>query len=817
MNTSDWTATGTRTGRARLTPGQLWQVPTFVIGLAAFLAVAASSPVRRPPEWWQFDATVAALRQGLLRPQEDPANLVRLAENALLQVHRFGDRAAEVHFLTGSVYYRQAVAGPPAAARDRWLRAAEHLEQAAQLGPDERDVPALQYRLGRSLYAVGRDVPRALELMARAADRGAEQPLAACHLLVQAYLQLPVPDLDEALTASRKVIELTDDRDVDALAQARIAHAELLLRKEQRGEAIKELARVSAKASRPLRLKARLWQAHFSEQEGLWDRALAVWQELRADAAHVPGGPARVKYAVGWCCAQRDPPDFDRAAKAWQEALRLGGLEGQAAGLRLGGLKLFGPTPDAPGGVDAWRQALAAVKSPADYRNPYLEMAEVRGLFDQALGLFHDLQDYEKMRVVAELYGKVAPPGLAEEKMAQAAEAQARKLQADAKAPAQEVQTQYRQAAEDYQRAAQARSDKARFDALWHSARCFLEANDHDRAADLLAQLDRIDQEDARLAHGWYLLAEARRAAGKKEAARAAYLRAMQYAATPFAARARYEVAADEVAKQNWKAAEEILQPNLVGAAPDADALQKSLYQMAWVQLQKQDLGRALFYLKKATGNYPNNPKAVLMRGQLAECYRRLADEEFAKEVQQRQALVGDWPDDKKQEAEERIRNYQDARRKWLREAAGTYQALADDLRERGRQRPLTEFEAVLSRRSLLGLAECRHDLGEFIEALHEYQALLQQHRARIETLIACERIVQLRDFVPKADFLPPAALREIAAAAREAVARAGEDLKAMDPAAPEFQGERVWSWQRWQLWVVAEQKRLAAAGGAVQ
>ena len=60
------------------------------------------------------------------------------------------------------------------------------------------------------------------------------------------------------MQVSRKIVELTDDRDAEGLAQARLAHAGLLLRKDARAEAIKELDRIGARAPEALRLKARL-------------------------------------------------------------------------------------------------------------------------------------------------------------------------------------------------------------------------------------------------------------------------------------------------------------------------------------------------------------------------------------------------------------------------------------------------------------------------------------------------------------------------------------------------------------------------------
>jgi tetratricopeptide (TPR) repeat protein len=804
MSTTGHTAAGARVGRARLTPGQLWQVPTFLAGALAFLAVALSAPVRRPPEVWQFDGAVIALRQGLQRGQ-DPDSLAALAETALAQVYHFGDRAAEVYFLAGSAFYRQARVRPPAQCCELWARATEHLEKAQQLGVEERDQPALEFRLGWALYQQGRDIPRALELMTRSAERGAENPLDGYQLLVQAQMKLTPPDLEAALAASRKVIEMTDDRDADGLAKARLAHAELLLRKDLRAEVVQELDRVGPKVSRPLRLQARLLQVRCCEQEGLWAKALAVWKGLLPDAAFVPGGRARVLYAIGWCNVQLDPPDEVHAAQAWEETLKLGGPEGQAAGLRLGGLRLFGSSPDAARALEAWRQALGPVGAQADYRNPYLELAEVRSLFERALTLFADLQDYDRMRAAAEQYAKLAPPGLAQEKVAQASEAQAKKLQADAKAPVEEVRTHYRQAAEAYEQAAKDRPDKEGFAALWRSARCFLEAHDTARAAVVLTQLDRLDQGDARLAEGWFLLAEAYRAAEQPDKARPAYLRSMQYAATPFAARARYQLALEAADRKDWKAAEDILQPNLAALAGDREAHEKSLYQMAWVQLQKQDFGRASFFLKQATGRYPNNPRALLVRGELAECYRRLADQAYRTEQEQRQTFGPDLSEEK----QDVLRHHQETRRKWLREAAAVYQALADEVRERKRQRKLTDLEDVLARRATLGLAECHHDLGEFREALRLYLGLVRGHRAKIETLIACERLIQLQDLAQKTDLLPDDGRRELAEAVREALPQAQADLAGMNKDSHDFRGDNVWSWQRWQQWLTVEQKRL--------
>jgi tetratricopeptide (TPR) repeat protein len=784
-------------------------VPAFLVGLSALLTVAASTPIRPPAERWRFENSLGTLRQGLKR-NEDPNALVALAETALTQVHRFGDRAAEVHFLAGSAYYRQALIYPAALARDAWPRVIEQLEEALQLGVDEEDVAPLQYRLGRALLSLNRDVPRALELMARSADRGAENKLAAYQELADAYLKLAVPDIDAALDASHRVIDLTDEREVDTLAQARLALAELLLRKEQRLDAIRELERIGPPASRPLRTKARLLQVRTCESEGQWAQALAAWQELLADATEVPGGRARVQYGIGWCSAHLERPDFDRAKHAWRDALQLGGEAGQAAGLRLGGLRLFGPKPSVDRGIDAWQRALESTQAPADYRNPFLSLGEARALFDHAIEMLAEEQEYEKMRAVAELYRKLASDGQAELKVAEAAEAQARKRRTDPNTPpTEDLRAHFLDAGECLLRAAQARPGKERADLFGHSFRCFLEANNVDRAAEVLVQLDGLDRDDPRLAEGWYLLAETSQASQQWSKAEQAYHRCMQYATTPFAAQARYQLALNVAEKRNWKQAEEILQPNLLSADLDRDAHEKSLYQMAWIKFQQRDFDRALFFLEQATGRYANGPRVLLARSQIAECHRRLADQAYDKEQAfWKEKANSAFSEEDKLQIDEMIFHQREMRRGRLREAAKVYQALIDELLERQRAHELSDLESLLSRRAMLGLAECCHDQGMYLEALRLYQSLVQKHRARIETLIACERLVQLRDLDAKVDLLAPDGRREVIASARSALILAQSDLANMRPEAADFQGAGVWTWQNWQQWIAAELAR---------
>src|SRR5262245_11052022 len=105
--TTATTQPGSKVGRARRNPGQLWQVPMFLIGVLAIVGVAVSAPWRQTPQEREVDQLVLKLRQGLDN-NESADVLVAQAENLKLRLTNFPPRSAEGNFLIGSAYYRQA-------------------------------------------------------------------------------------------------------------------------------------------------------------------------------------------------------------------------------------------------------------------------------------------------------------------------------------------------------------------------------------------------------------------------------------------------------------------------------------------------------------------------------------------------------------------------------------------------------------------------------------------------------------------------------------------------------------------------------------
>src|SRR5262249_55623954 len=248
----------TKLGRASRTLGQLWQVPTFLIGALASTVAALTARLRREGTSPELDGALSQLRTVLSAKRDKLDALLPVADDVLMRVTHYPHKSGEAHFLAGMLYMRITDDQPMEKAAPLRARALAHLDEAFSRGVGDADQPALQFRLGQLLYQKG-DMRRAIPLLARSVDQQPlEQRPAAYGMLVQGYLKLPRPDVDAALGANQKQLDLLVEE--HALGQAWLLRAELLVKNGRRQEALKTLGNISAKAPRDLRVPARLLQ-----------------------------------------------------------------------------------------------------------------------------------------------------------------------------------------------------------------------------------------------------------------------------------------------------------------------------------------------------------------------------------------------------------------------------------------------------------------------------------------------------------------------------------------------------------------------------
>ena len=304
--------------------GQLWQAPLFVVGLIAFIVTAINASERQDHILAAFQADLTNLRRMLTIDEEPSAAFLEKANALLESVDRFPQKAGEIHFVVGSAYFRvakqraallakkESPSGSENAALKRFLvddsqRHGDHplskKANANALGVAAEDTMALSYRLGLMLFQQGKEADQGpIELMTKSVEKGADQPVSALGFLVRANLALTPPNVEAALAANAKQLELIDDRHPEDKAQARLLRGQLLLRKDETGEALTELKRIGPSAPRDLRIQARLLQIKICEEQGHWNEDIELWKELLPDADAIPGGKVHALYALGQAC-----------------------------------------------------------------------------------------------------------------------------------------------------------------------------------------------------------------------------------------------------------------------------------------------------------------------------------------------------------------------------------------------------------------------------------------------------------------------------------------------------------------------------------
>jgi hypothetical protein len=805
-----------RAGRA---PRQLWQVPTFFVGLLVFALVAAGATVRHHNRPAPGDHELAVARAALANPKTKPEEVQKLAEAALQHVGDDAPRSGEAHLLLGLAAARQANEAPAANAATLRQGALAHLERAEALGVPDADRPRLGYALGKLLYQTGGDPQRVVDLLATSVPQGADNLVEAYSLLADAHGRAPIPNLEAALQANQRVLDNSSDDRV--LVPAYVARAEILMRLERCREALAFLERVGLASPPEVRLRARLLQAQCCEREGLWNKAVPVWNELLQTPERVPGGKGRILYTLGQCYLQSEPPDVEAAQKAWIQAEQEGGDEGQAATFRLAEAYLGGERPDLAAAADALKRAVERVNEPKDYQNALVDLAEARRVFELGLRAALGARAYKRAQDLAEWYNaKLAEPGVAEEWYAAASEAWARQLEeqlpaakgVEATLLRKQADGLWRAAALNIEGAAEVQGDKNGADSLWRAVEFRRKGHDDEHAAAVLERLLKLSLPPERQAEAWYALAQTRWAAGHKSEARTAYLECLKFSASAFSYRARYQLALDKLEQNKADEAVDYLKQllNIMNPKVDRELREQVLFKLGDLLFQRHTYEEAWVLLREAVIDYPDNPEVLAVRDHLGLCYRALAKQEYEKKK-----LLDDPVNQHVVDRDTKRAIFERSRLHWLGYAADTYQKLMDELRGRAERKALTPAEAKLLRKVSLALADVEYDRENFAEALRLYQELIRNHGRQREGLVAClgvgDCFTAMNQMRP-----PPALLRVALPEVRGMLQQVRESLSDVpdDEFPPYLPRTRLKDWlDRFLPWLAERQREGATAG----
>ncbi|HMC66497.1 MAG TPA: hypothetical protein VKI65_16300, partial [Gemmataceae bacterium] len=252
---------------SRTAPGQLWQVPVFLLGLAAVTGVWAGRPYWHDAEARQLDRDLEEVRWALDERRPNLDAILSRAERALEHINRSPARAGEAHFLLGSCFAQRAAGGAGEQSIHAWQQARLHLEEAERLGVPSSDLPKLSFRLGTAYAHLNVNTEKAIAYLRRSDEGGPDEAADRYALLAEACLKLPTPDVQAALDYTQKQLALPAADDA-LLAPARLRCGELLLRLQRRDEAHQVLARIKPGAPPSIVFRAQYLQAKSYQEEG---------------------------------------------------------------------------------------------------------------------------------------------------------------------------------------------------------------------------------------------------------------------------------------------------------------------------------------------------------------------------------------------------------------------------------------------------------------------------------------------------------------------------------------------------------------------
>jgi tetratricopeptide (TPR) repeat protein len=616
--------------------GRLWPVPLFFVGVTALVVVCLTRGLVAPDPVRQLHHELAEARRLLDREANDPNGALGYAQQAVDNITYDQGRAAEAFFLLGSAHLRLADQASEASAGEHWREARRCFQEAERRGLDGEDGNRLRYRLAKLSFHLGEDPGQVIGQLKAALDT-ADDRAEALSLLSRAYLRLSPPNLKEALRANKKLREEVPQIGEDVLGPAKLAGAKLLLQLNQREEAQKTLEKISDRASPTVLAEKNMLLAGLYQEEHKWAEAAELWKTVLDDKRVPLTEAGAVLYNLGVCHRRLD--QNGPAAEAWEDCMRRSqGEEGQAAALALAELRLHEASPDK--GIALLAEAVAKIRKADDWKNSLLELVSVRELFEQAMTIYRQANQFDLAVRAAELYERVADPPKAQLRRAELNSEWAKAVRERARSAKDETARKkaettadelLRQSAEAHTEAAKLLTEKsAREEHLWLSAVCSYEGHDYARAADKLREIVEREKENIdRLSEGLFLLGETCRQLHDNKAAETAYKMCVECGAG-FTYRARYQLAMLEIEAGNIDSAEKELEQNMLIEHRDDDAQAQEKSCLALCDLQYRKAASLPLYYRKVVqhleghlDHFSLTPESVRARYQLADSYRQ--------------------------------------------------------------------------------------------------------------------------------------------------------------------------------------------------
>jgi len=754
---------------------QLWQLPTFLMGIAALIAVWQARPYLRPTPAERYARDLNQLRQHLEKGAPDAAAVQTLLRR-IESIPAPAPLVSQARFLTGSAYVALGEAGGPAEdVATRWKAAREYLESVAQGDLPIPDQQRLPYRLGKAWAWTGGVEPlKVIDAISRGLQSG-DDAAEGLRLLADQYLKLTPPDPKKARDSLREYLSRASRADPGALSQARLRLGQLHNQLGELDEARKVLERIGPDAPADVYVAARASLAHSYQAEEDWNQAIRNYEQARDARGSSASlrGPVLYQLAVCYLRVNRRPD----ALAALDQAQAGSGPEAAAAALRLAELQLRDPKAHETA-AKALESALVNITKPDQYQNEYLPLNEARAVFEQAATQYRLAGEFELALRVIRAYAGIAEAGRDQELLVEVHDAWGNALvqqslhdEGDRARLEDSARQQFRQAAQILQGLVEKKLPTERGESVKKAAELWVKAGDKAQATKVIKELmPGIDLPADKAGDEWLAKGEAALGKDKGEAMQL-FEKALQRSG-PHVPKARLFLARLLLETRDAPAEEKaigLLEQNLSPEfEKNKEIHEQSAYALAFGLYQRHDWPKAEFGFAHALELYPDSEQALLARFYFARCHWWMAAKEAKRmqEVDNKLAAAGFTSEQYqklrklKEESEERYHEAVAQLPEDVKELSSQRETMELRYRERlmKAREPCREVEAQLLKAAITSLspdnalllrnasflaAECAFYLGDYEDCIGRNQKLQERYAGKVEFLIAGSQLWQ--------------------------------------------------------------------------
>lgn len=736
----------------------LWQLPVFLLGIAALAAVWFGRPYWHLTAAQRYERDVAELKQTLDKVPVDPSHV-----QALLRKIQSSDPppqlAKQMSYVVGSatVIIAEATASPEEAA-DLWKKARQKLEEAEANGVPDADRLRLRFRLAKTWAYTGEPPAKVIEAIASTLDCG-DDATEGNRILAGLYLKQEPPEHKSARDSLKDyllhVLPNRNELQQRQINQARLQLGELHTLLGEPEEARKVLERIGPDAPPELLISARTQLARSYQAEENWSAAIRCLEQAHdvhgISAAH----RTIVLYHLGE--AYLKGGNKDRAAKSFEKLRNGMGPEAQAAMFRLAEI-LLSETTRREAAITSLEAALADVKNAEQYDNKLIPLKEARALCEESIQNCRLAGSFDLAVRAAGAYARIAVNGRDRELAAESLQAWGQSLLD--KAPQAEPEDRPRlvedgtrrireSAKEWHALAALKKSSAEKGEPLYRAADLYLKAGDQEEA---LRMLDEIglkvpDFPQERLAEVWLKKGEVYLSLGNREQARICFQNGIQIGEQhPSPALLKCRIRLAEVVLKSGDPASLIrviadLEKALADPkfAEDKELHENALWFIADAFYQQRDYRKGEVRFRLLIDTYPEGARSIPARFHLGQCYWFIAGQE-ADRCKAAKKIIDDpaTPSDRRAETQAAYDSSYKQYMEWLKKAAEPFKAVETMLLKGMTSNPkLPLAEAELLRKASFAAADCAFFLGEYDDCILRYDLVAQRYAGTVVQLEA--------------------------------------------------------------------------------